>query len=49
LILAMGTAGGSVLITNTGAGQWFLFGGAVCAAAGVVIGFVRWSPRRAPR
>jgi len=46
-VLAMGTSGGSVLITNTGAGQWFLYGGSVCAAAGVVIGFVRWSPRRA--
>lgn len=45
-VLAMGTAGGSVLITNTGDGQWFLFGGSLCAAAGVVIGFVRWSPRR---
>jgi hypothetical protein len=46
LILARGTAGGSVLITNTAAGQWFLFGGAVCAAAGVVTGFVRWSPAK---
>jgi hypothetical protein len=46
LVLAMGTQGGSVLITNTAAGQWFLFGGAACAAAGVVTGFVRWSPRR---
>ena len=46
LLLASGTQGGSVLITNTGAGQWFLFGGAACAAAGVVTGFVRWSPRR---
>lgn len=47
LILAMSTAGGSVLITNTAAGQWFLFGGTACTAAGVVTGFVRWSPRRA--
>lgn len=35
--------GGSVLITNTTAGKWFLFGGAVFATAGVVIGFVLWS------
>lgn len=46
-VLAMGTAGGSVLISNTSAGQWFLYGGSVCAAAGVVVGFIRWSPRRA--
>jgi hypothetical protein len=46
LVLAMGTPGGSVVITNTAAGKWYLFGGAACAAAGVVIGFVRWSPAR---
>jgi hypothetical protein len=44
-VLARGTAGGSVLITNTSAGQWFLFGGAACSIAGVVTGFVRWSRR----
>jgi hypothetical protein len=44
--LARGTPGGSVLITNTSAGQWFLFGGAACALGSVVTGFVRWSPRR---
>jgi hypothetical protein len=45
-VLAMGTAGGSVVITNTGAGKWFLYGGSVCAVAGVVIAFARWSPAR---
>ena len=45
-VLAMGTPGGSVVITNTTAGKWYLFGGAACAAAGVVFGFVRWSPAR---
>jgi hypothetical protein len=44
-VLARGTSGGSVLITNTAAGQWFLFGGAVCTIAGVGTGFVRWSRR----
>jgi hypothetical protein len=48
-VLAMGTSGGSVLITNTSAGQWFLYGGAVCALAGVIAGFLLWSPRRLPR
>jgi hypothetical protein len=46
-VLAMSTSGGSVLITNTAAGQWFLFGGSICAMAGVVICFALWSPRRA--
>jgi len=45
-VLAMGTPGGSVVITNTTAGKWYLFGGSACAAAGVVFGFVRWSPAR---
>ena len=38
-VLAMGTPGGSVVITNTTAGKWFLFGGSICVAAGVVIAF----------
>jgi hypothetical protein len=46
-------SGGSVLITNTTAGEWFLFGGALFAAAGAVIGFALWSKtsqaRRAER
>jgi hypothetical protein len=48
-VLAMSTPGGSIVITNTTAGKWFLFGGAACAAAGVVAGFVTWSAPRAPR
>jgi len=50
-VLAMSTPGGSVVITNTGAGKWFLFGGVACAISGVLIAFLRWSPSRtaAPR
>jgi Family of unknown function (DUF6113) len=43
LILGSSSAGGSVLVTNTGAGKWFLFGGAVGAAAGGLIAFACWS------
>jgi hypothetical protein len=43
-VLAMGTPGGSIVITNTTAGKWFLFGGSICVAAGVVIAFALWSP-----
>ena len=48
-VLAMRTPGGSIVITNTTAGKWFLFGGAACAAAGVVASFTIWSPGRGPR
>jgi hypothetical protein len=41
--LATGTQGGSVLITNTTAGEWFLFGGAACAAGGCLIAYLSWS------
>lgn len=43
LLLSSGSAGGSVFITDSTAGKWFLFGGAVCAAAGAVYAFARWS------
>ena len=42
-LLATGTQGGSVLITNTTAGQVFLFGGAACAAVGCLVAYLRWS------
>jgi hypothetical protein len=41
--LASGTTGGSVLITNTTAGKWFLFGGAACAAGGCLVAYLGWS------
>jgi Family of unknown function (DUF6113) len=47
LVLTSTSANGSVIVTNTPAGMWFLYGGAVCAAAGAVYAFARWSrPRR---
>jgi hypothetical protein len=48
-VLAMGTPGGSVVITNTAAGKWFLYGGSVCAAAGVLVAFAWSSATRKPR
>jgi hypothetical protein len=42
-LLATGTRGGSVLITNTTAGEWFLFGGSVCAAGGCLVAYLGWS------
>jgi hypothetical protein len=47
VVLTGAASGGSVIVTNTPAGMWFLYGGAVCAAAGAVYAFARWSrPRR---
>lgn len=42
-VLAMSTTGGSVLVTNSSAGAWFLFGGSICAAAGALVSFAAWS------
>jgi hypothetical protein len=39
---------GSVIITSTTAGKWYLYGGTLCVAAGVVASFVgtaRWARR----
>ena len=41
--LASGTHDGSVLITATTAGTWFLFGGAASVAAGLIAAFAIWS------
>lgn len=38
-ILAMSRPNGSVLITASTAGEWYLYGGAVGCAAGCVVGF----------
>ena len=44
-VLTLPTAAGSVIVTNTPAGRWYLYGGTVCAAIGVVASF-RYRPRR---
>ena len=46
-VLTLPTAAGSVIVTNTTAGTWYLYGGAVCAAVGVVASF--WYRPRRPR
>jgi Family of unknown function (DUF6113) len=43
VLLSLGTSSGSVIITDTAAGKWFLFGGAACAAVGGVYAYARWS------
>jgi Family of unknown function (DUF6113) len=39
-VLSMGRASGSVIITATAAGEWFLYGGALAAAVGAAASFI---------
>ncbi|MGA2826977.1 MAG: hypothetical protein ABSF03_12760 [Streptosporangiaceae bacterium] len=41
-LLAMPDAPGSVIITNTASGEWYLYGGAISAAIGVAVAFAIW-------
>jgi hypothetical protein len=41
-VLAMPNPGGSVIITNTADGKWYLYGGALSAAIGVAGAFAIW-------
>ena len=45
--MTLPTPGGSVIVTGTTAGEWYLYGGSVCAVAGVVIAFLRRGRQRA--
>jgi hypothetical protein len=47
LVLSGNSAGGSVIVTDTAAGKWFLFGGSLSAAGGAVYAF--WRGSRASR
>jgi Family of unknown function (DUF6113) len=38
-VLSMPVASGSVIITNTNAGKWYLYGGTICALGGVGVAF----------
>jgi len=41
-VLSMPVSNGSVIITNTAAGRWYLYGGTVTAVAGVLLSFAGW-------
>jgi hypothetical protein len=41
-VLSMPDSSGSVIITNTTAGQWYLYGGTLSAVIGVVASFGPW-------
>ena len=42
-ILSMGNSQGTVIITATRAGEWYLYGGALAAAVGAGTAFFRWA------
>jgi len=49
-VLSMPDAGGSVVIANTTAGKWYLYGGTVCALSGIGLSLRPWFRRvRTPR
>jgi uncharacterized membrane protein len=41
-VLSLPVSSGSVIITNTTPGQWYLYGGTLCAAIGVAASFGPW-------
>ena len=45
-VLSMPRANGSVIIANTTAGKWYLYGGSLAAAAGAAAAFVFWARTR---
>jgi hypothetical protein len=45
-LLSMPASNGSVIVTNTTAGKWFLYGGAVSAVLAVVLSFAAWTRAR---
>ncbi|MGH3215546.1 MAG: DUF6113 family protein [Trebonia sp.] len=49
-VLSMGRPNGSIIITNTAAGQWYLYGGSLAVAAGAAAAYIlRARPRPRPR
>ena len=41
-VLSMPVSSGSVIITNTTAGKWYLYGGTVSSLAGIALSFGPW-------
>jgi hypothetical protein len=47
--LSMGTHQGSVIVTNTTAGKWFLYGGSLAVVGSLLATFALWLAARARR
>ena len=41
-VLSMGRPNGSIIITNTAAGQWYLYGGSLAAVSGTAAAYILW-------
>jgi hypothetical protein len=48
-VLSMPSSKGSVIITATTAGEWYLYGGALAAAAGGSAAFILWARGKSRR
>ena len=45
----MGRPNGSIIITNTAAGQWYLYGGSLAAVTGAAAAYILWVRPARPR
>ena len=45
-VLSMSASNGSVIITNTAAGKWYLYGGTLSTVVGVALSFGGWARAR---
>jgi Family of unknown function (DUF6113) len=45
-VLSMGRPNGSIIITNTAAGQWYLYGGSLAAMTGAAAAYILWARTR---
>jgi len=48
-VLSMPSSHGSVIVTATSAGEWWLYGGAFAAAGGAAAAFILWARGRSRR
>jgi Family of unknown function (DUF6113) len=48
-VLSMGRPNGSIIITNTAAGQWYLYGGSLAAVVGAATAYILWARSRPGR
>jgi hypothetical membrane protein len=42
LVLSMGRPNGSIIITGTAAGEWYLYGGTLAAVTGAAAAYILW-------
>jgi Family of unknown function (DUF6113) len=45
-VLSMGRPNGSIIITGTSAGEWYLYGGSLAAVTGAAAAYILWARAR---